>query len=250
MHRADIGRAFIENVERERTLRGWTQQEMAEKLEMSVSGYRKMISGQTESIALFTAYRVSEIFQIPIPILCGSKEYRDCVVEKIYQTPKSICNRVEYYLDYVAKIQDAQKKQAALLGKGKIIDIFTLTGYMQDGMYLSSSSVERKMLPKCFGDRIVKGFKVTENTLLPVYAKGDILLIEENASRDGDIAVFLNLNTRRIYFRKLVMKNNFELHPINRRGEVITIPQEQRNEWFDYGCVVTHIREEELLNME
>ena len=52
MQKIELKNAFIDILERERTLRGWTQWEMAEKLEMSVPGYRKMVSGLTDSISL------------------------------------------------------------------------------------------------------------------------------------------------------------------------------------------------------
>ena len=45
MQKQELKNTFIDTLERERTIRGWTQWEMAEKLEMSVPGYRKMVSG-------------------------------------------------------------------------------------------------------------------------------------------------------------------------------------------------------------
>lgn len=61
MQKQELKNTFIDTLERERTIRGWTQWEMAEKLEMSVPGYRKMVSGMTDSIALYTAYRASVV---------------------------------------------------------------------------------------------------------------------------------------------------------------------------------------------
>ena len=58
MQKQELKNTFIDTLERERTIRGWTQWEMAEKLEMSVPGYRKMVSGMTDSIALYTAYLI------------------------------------------------------------------------------------------------------------------------------------------------------------------------------------------------
>ena len=96
MQRQELKNSFINTLEKERTIRGWTQWEMAEKLEMSVPGYRKMVSGMTDSIALYTAYRASLVLNIPIPILYGSTEYRDQVLNKIYNAPAATCNRLEY----------------------------------------------------------------------------------------------------------------------------------------------------------
>ena len=38
MQKQELKNTFIDTLERERTIRGWTQWEMAEKLEMSVPG--------------------------------------------------------------------------------------------------------------------------------------------------------------------------------------------------------------------
>ena len=52
--RQDIVRNFTLNVEKERIKRNLTQSQMAKKLEMSLSGYKKMISGVTAKIDLYT----------------------------------------------------------------------------------------------------------------------------------------------------------------------------------------------------
>lgn len=243
MQKLELKNAFIDTLERERTLRGWTQWEMAEKLEMSVPGYRKMVSGMTDSISLYTAYRASVILNIPIPVLYGSQEYRDVLLHKIYTAPVSTCKKIEYYLDYDAKFRHVQNK---LSGKEILIDVITLTGYMEDGMYLDSSYVEKMEIVDDYGGRVTKGLRVTENSLLPVYSKGDIILIEERMPRNGDITVILNMKTKRIYIRKAVIAENCELHPIHGRGSVITIDKKERGDWFDYGRVVTSIRDSTL----
>lgn len=85
MQKQELKNTFIDTLERERTIRGWTQWEMAEKLEMSVPGYRKMVSGMTDSIALYTAYRASVVLNIPIPILYGSTDHKDQFAEQDIQ---------------------------------------------------------------------------------------------------------------------------------------------------------------------
>ena len=243
MQKLELKNAFIDILERERTLRGWTQWEMAEKLEMSVPGYRKMVSGLTDSISLYTAYRASVVLNIPIPVLCGSKEYKDQLLKKIYNTPLSICNRIEYYLDYEEKFRNEQKKAGV---GSKIIDVITLTGYMEDGMLLDSSSIEKMEIKNDYGGRVTRGFRITENSLLPTYCKGDILLVEENSPRNGDIAVIVNMRSRKIYIRKIVISDKFELIPVNNRGNVITVEQKDRPEWFDYGRIVTCLRSSDI----
>ena len=202
MQRQELKNSFINTLEKERTIRGWTQWEMAEKLEMSVPGYRKMVSGMTDSIALYTAYRASIVLNIPIPILYGSTEYRDQVLNKIYNAPAATCNRIEYYLDFDAEFRHAQGKA---VDSGVWIDVITLSGYMEDGMCFDSANVEKVEIPDRYEGRVTKGIRVTENSLLPVYAKGDIILLEERMPRIGDITVSINMKTKIVYIRKVLM---------------------------------------------
>ncbi len=249
MHKLELKNAFIDMLERERTIRGWTQWEMADKLEMSVPGYRKMVSGLTDSISLYTAYRASVILNIPIPVLLGSHEFKDQLYDKLYHMPISTCRRVDYYLQHDEKLRMMQKVSE---NEGRIIDIITLSGYMKDGMDFDSAEIEQICIPKHFSSKITRGLRITENSLLPVYAKGDILLLDEDMARSGDTAVVQNMKTRKLYVRKIIVRdaNCYELHPVHGRGKVISITQEERTEWFDYGRIITVLRSNELNDKE
>ncbi len=52
----ELVKNFTLNVEKERLKLKLTQAQMAKKLDMSLSGYKKMISGVTTKIDLYTAY--------------------------------------------------------------------------------------------------------------------------------------------------------------------------------------------------
>lgn len=249
MHKLELKDVFIDTLERERTIRGWTQWEMADKLEMSVPGYRKMVAGHTDSISLYTAYRASVVLNIPIPALLGSQEYKDQLYDKLYHTPISTCRRVDYYLEH-----DEKSRMMQNVGSNEIrmIDVITLSGYMKDGMDFDSAKIEQIRIPKHFSSKITRGFRITENSFLPIYAKGDILLLDEDMARSGDTAVVQHMKTRRLYIRKIVIRdmNCYELHPIHGRGKIITISQAERTEWFDYGRIITVLRSDDLNDME
>lgn len=245
MHRLEMKDIFIETIERERTLRGWTQWEMADKLEMSVTGYRKMASGMTDSIALYTAYRASVVLNIPLPVLLGSQDFKDQLYNKIYHTPLSTCRRVDYYLEHDERMRLSQNPKGEA---GRLVDVMTMSGYVKDGMDFSSGFVEQIRIPNSFSSQIKRGFRITEDSFLPVYASGDILLLDEDTARSGDTAVIAHMNTRKIYVRKIIAKDNhsYEMHPVNGRGSVITVKPSERREWFAYGRIVTVLRDEEL----
>ena len=249
MQKLELKNTFINMLERARTVRGWTQWEMADKLEMSVPGYRKMVSGLTDSISLYTAYRASVVLNIPIPVSLGSQEFKDQLYDKLYHMPISTCRRIDYYLQHDEKLRMMQNISE---NEGRIIDVITLTGYMKDGMDFDSAEIEQMCIPKHFSSKIMRGIRITENSLLPVYAKGDILLLDEDMARSGDTAVVQNMKTRKLYVRKIIVKdsNCYELHPVHGRGTVITITQEERTEWFDYGRIITVLRSNELNDEE
>ena len=50
MTNIEITQNFIENLEKAREELGWTQAQMAEKLQMSLSSYKYMISGKSAKI--------------------------------------------------------------------------------------------------------------------------------------------------------------------------------------------------------
>ena len=246
MNKLTIKQAFIDKLELERSIRGWTQQEMAEKLQMSLPGYRKMVSGMTDTIALSTAYMASEIFNIPISIMCGSNKMKDRVAQKVYEASEPICRKVDYYLDL--------NKEMAMVYPGaqekKIITVITLSGYMADGMYVDSYTSEKREIIDCYRPNVTKGMMITEDTFLPVYAKGDLLLLDESPARSGDIVLMMHIRTRQCYLRKMVLSQYMELHSICGRGEVIRIAPERKREWLEFGHVVTHISEDMAVQID
>ncbi len=249
MQRAIVKKTFIEALERERVLRGWSQQELATKLEMSVAGYRKMVAGMTETISLYTALRASDVFKIPIRCLCGMDRVEDRIQKKLIDSPEVVKNKVEYFLDYEARYRNCQRECKL---EECIINLYELTGYMEDGMYIDSVNVRKLRIYDDYGGRVTKGLLVTENSFMPVYSRGEVILIEEKVGRNGDTVVTKNLKSNKIYIRKVIVSNGFELHPVHGRGEVLRFGQEQRSEWFDYGRVVAHIplREEDYVELD
>lgn len=246
MHKENMKDKFIENLEKGRVKQGLTQQQMADKLEMSLPGYRKMVSGNTEIVDLCKAYKASNILNIPLSILCGSENIRDRITNELYHSSDGMCSRIDYYLEYSKKVHNAVSNTTT---EGRVIDVLTMQGYMTDGMQMNSRNIEKKIIPNKYGNRAVKGVIITEHSFLPVYTKGDVVLLEETTSRHGDICMVIHLPSQRLYLRKLIFGECFELHPITNRGDVIYIPHSERSDWFDYGHVIGYVKEEELIDI-
>lgn len=71
MTHIEITQNFIENLEKAREELGWTQAQMAEKLQMSLSSYKYMISGKSAKIPIYVAYLVYQTTGKFFFELCG-----------------------------------------------------------------------------------------------------------------------------------------------------------------------------------
>ena len=93
---------------------------------------------------------------------------------------------------------------------------------------------------------VSKGLMVTENSLLPVYGKGDIILLEERMPRIGDITVSIHMKTSILYIRKVFQtEDRYELHPVNGRGKIVYIEKKDRSDWHEMGRVIASIHTDE-----
>lgn len=242
MNKQELAQIFVKRLEEERIKRGWKQYEVAERLGMSLPGYRKMIAGHTESISLYTAFMASTLFDMSMLSFCAESTRME-IIDKLQKVPDSVCDRVNYYLTNEEKAYQFYRN---LQVKQKVIDVLKFPRFMKDGMQIDSYLVEKHVIKDIFDEEIHKGIYVSENSYIPVYGKGDILLINENMARNGDITLLLHAKTRRFYLRKLLIKDEFECHPINGRGEIFVIPQAERKEWIDCGHVVAAVYGEKL----
>lgn len=242
MNKQELSQIFVKRIEEERIKRGMKQHEVAEQLEMSLPGYRKMIAGRTESISLYTAYLASMFFDISMASLCAGSTRLE-IMDKLQKVPDSVCDRVNYYLNSEEKAYNYYRN---LQTKEKVIDVLSFPNFMKDGMQIDAYLVEKYVIKDIFDEEIHKGVYVSENSYIPIYGKGDILLVNEEMARNGDITLLLHAKTRRFYLRKLLIKDEFECHPINGRGETFTISKEERKEWIDCGHVVAVVYGEKL----
>ena len=235
MNKTELKETFINCLERERVSRGWTQQEMADKLEMSLPGYRKMVQGLTESIALCNAYNAAKIFTLPISALIESQDERELVCRKLYELPMAVSHRLNFYLDTQKKLQECSRAETEYP-----VDVIHFSGYLQDGVVFDSYSVETRMFDFYLKEPCYRALYISENTFLPTYAKGDILFLNESNPRNGDVAVIMDSRTRKLFIRKLVIKEHYEFHSVSGMGRPLIITQEDRPNWMSFGQVIGH----------
>lgn len=244
MNRQELINNFILTLERERTKRGLTQTEMAKYLDISTSGYKKIISGETSKIDLtfvYSLYKLTGLFYFE---MCGlSQEQPELdVIKKLMQLSPSqfrfIESTIDFELDFKAQEPEFED----------YITVYTPTGDMEDGMIWDSCNIDKVNIAsyrKKFGQDLHCGIRITSNHLHPVYHKNDILLINCRSPRDGDTGIFINKTSGRIYVRRLRQTYPCRLEPINNYGvvfEVNSTDEKEMDQWIKFGVVLTKMR--------
>lgn len=243
MTRQEVVSNYIVNMERERVHCGFTQPQMAKRLGISTSGYKKIVAGETSKIDLYTAYQMYQYSGKFIFELCGEQS-SDL---KLFQSLRSLTPSQKAFVgDIIQFERDFQEKEPAT---EEYISVVVPTGSMEDGMIWDSANVIKvKATPylKRFGRDLHCGVMVTSHYLQPVYHMGDILLISKRPPREGDTVIFVNKEDGRAYLRKFRHGDPARLEPINEYGITIEIncnDATEMDKWIKFGCVLTKMRE-------
>jgi len=244
LSKQEVVRNFILNTEKERVHQRLTQAQMAKKLEMSLSGYKKMISGVTAKIDLYTAQLLHYMTGKGIVELVDDQEEDIELLQQLRklspQQRRFIKGIIQFEIEFSPSSKEAEKEY---------LTVFVPTGNMEDGMIFDSAhyyKINASSYRKKFGDDLYCGIQITSEHLCPVYFPGDILLICRRAIRDGDTGIFLNKETGRAYIRKLKASTRWTLEPINGSGKPIvldTASEEDMTNWIRFGYVLSKIRE-------
>lgn len=236
---------FIENLEKERVRLHLTQAQMAEKLEMSTSNYKKLIAGQYRRPNLFLAQRLYELTGKLLFQFFDSSSPELDVIAKLSRLSVSQRNFVEGIIDFELEFASEHPDDSP----DDSLTVIIPTGNCEDGMIWDSANIRKiNIAPyrKRYGSQVHIGVEITSNHLNPVYYMGDILLISRRPPRDGDTAIFLNKENGCAYLRRFVQQIPRILGPINGYGETFYIDpydEAEIKKWIKYGIVLTKIRE-------
>ena len=230
MTKQELARNFALNVERQRIQLGLTQAEMAKALEMSLSGYKKMISGETTKIDAYAAFLMYGLCGKWVFVLSEHPVHEAEILTKMKHLTES-------QLKFISAIVGIE--YSLLTGQDdpdEYISVIVPTGNMQDGMIYDSANiiqVNAAVYRKRFGSDLHFGIKVTSSHLHPVYTK-------------GDIGVFINKEDGRLYIRKFHQGEPCVLEPINSFGSPFLVnnssPQEMKK-WIKMGYVLCKMRQ-------
>lgn len=243
-NKKEIVDTFVKNLEVERNRMDLTQSQMAEKLEVSLSTYKNLISGVSTNISIYMAYRVYELTGKMLFELCGHDRPEINFVKDFRNLPKyrqdALLTRLELEME-LSKDEMFQAEGA----EESLIPLYILTGNMKDGMIYDSSNVqyidiagERERLE----EEIDCAVRITSNHLHPVYYSGDILLVRKKPPLDGETGIFFHKTDNRIYIRKFRQTSPYQLIPLTDYGKTIYIDDtdpKAMSEWFIFGSVIS-----------
>lgn len=246
MTRHEVITNFIDSLERERTTLGLTQVQMAQKMKMSVSGYKKLIAGETAKIDLYVAYQTYQLTGKWLFELCG--DYSSPILQTVIKMRRLSPSQIRF-VSGIVDFESSFRSQTPLDKTEDYVSILIPTGNMEDGMIWDCANVDKLNVAsyrRWFGSDLHCAIRITSNHLTPVYHMGDILLVSQTAPRDGDTGIFINKEDGRVYLRKYRQTNPCVLEPIIGYGRTFTIDNRDHKEmdkWIKFGHVLTKIRE-------
>lgn len=239
LSKLDVIHNFATNLEIIRNSLSLSQSEMADKLYMSLSGYKRIIGEQTEKIDLYVVYVLHEMTGKYFFEIINAHDRVSHIVPKLRKLSDSQLAFVNSIIDF----EIAFKPHSEL---NDYITVLNLSGDMYDGMVYDSSATEKvNAAPyrKLFGSDLTCGIRISSHHLSPVYNYGDIVLIGCRPIRDGDVGIFIHKETNRAYIRKFD-RSTKSLEPLNCFGESFSLDvcSADMDDWIFYGRVLAKMR--------
>lgn len=236
---------FSNNIEIERTKLGMSQAQMAKALNMSLSTYKNIINGDSIRIDCFSAYLVFKVTGKFFYELCG-----DVFPEfEIMRMCRELTPSQQKFIKKIVEIEAALK-----VGQNSADDFVPLiipTGDVSDGMIWDSCQIDQLNVSEYRKrhQNIDCAVLISSDHLSPAYLKGDILLINQSAPRDGDQGIFIDRESGRVYIRKLIRDSiGATIVPINGTGKSFVVGLDDMltyDKWIKFGIVITKLRQEE-----
>lgn len=245
MTRDQLVENFAASMEQERNQLGYSQAQMAQALDISLSTYKRIINGETNKLDFYTVYQMH--------LLTGKFAFELCH----YQTPllktvgelrrlnpaqqRTINGFIEFESEFVKELCKDKSPE-------DYITLIIPSGCMQDAMIYDSCSLGKiDVAPyrQRYHNKIDCAVMITTNHLNPVYNVNDILLIDRSPIQDGDTGIFLHKETGLAYIRRFHRGIPCRLEPVGSYGQTLYVDglnATDTSKWIKFGRVITKIR--------
>lgn len=111
MTKKELVSNFVLSMEQYRFEKNWTQAQMAEKLDLSVSGYKKIISGETKRIDMQVAYNLHILTGKLLSELCGDDSPELSIYRKIRLLTDEQREQLEQIIDSQLAVHTESKPE-------------------------------------------------------------------------------------------------------------------------------------------
>lgn len=245
MTREQLIENFAESVERERIILGYSQAQMAQALDMSLSTYKRIINAETTKLDFYTFYQMYQLTGKFAFELCKYGDPLSDTVASMHRLSQPQLRTIRGFVDFedhFARSLNADQNST---------DYTTLiipSGCMHDGMIYDSCSLGKiNIAPyrRRFHDKIDCAILITSSHLNPTYNVNDILLIDRSPIQDGDTGIFLHKETGLAYIRRFHRGHPCRLEPIGSYGRTLYVDESKASEtskWIKFGRVLSKIR--------
>lgn len=241
LSKEEINSKFIKSIEKERIKLGYSQKLMAKALDISLSTYKNMINGLPVNIPIYSSYLAYK--------LTGKFCFELCeVTSSEIEAIKAFKDLPEYRQKTLRAMVEVEKAlhTEPLEAEEDYVDCYSLISENKDSMVYNSTGyapVNVSAYRPLFSESIDSAIKILSNKLHPLYSRGDIILIHQEMPREGDVGIFLNKVSHKVYFRRLKEASDYIiLESITDTAKPITIPDAQLKEWFIFGYILTKMR--------
>ncbi|MCQ2770183.1 MAG: helix-turn-helix domain-containing protein [Clostridia bacterium] len=202
---------WLENIKRIKKMKGWTNDDLCTKSELSLGTINKLFAGQSEDPKLSTLMQLAKAFDMPLDEMLGLRENDPSnmmdpdLLKKYVELDKAGRETVDYIINKEYKrILDEKRAQPYSLDARNIkkIKLFEISASAGTGIYLSDcKSEDIPVFLNPITEAADFAVRVRGDSMMPKYKDGDIILAEQADQVDeGELGLF-SLNGEG-YFKK------------------------------------------------
>lgn len=213
---------------------GCSLKNLADDADIPYDTLKKLANAKIDNPSLANLLKLSKTFGCTIDYLIGNENQ---FLDKYSRLPHRAATLVEALVDLELTLTPAPNTKVC-----EYIPLFIPSGNLNDGMHIDSSRIEViDVAPyrSIYGEKLMCGLYVSSNSLYPVYAEGDILLLgRDRQPLYGETVIFLQDNC--LFIRILKPGIPPKLFPVNGIGQPIILEHPQ--DWQIFGYVLSHYR--------
>lgn len=245
MTREQLIENFAFSLEKERNALGYSQAQMAQALDMSLSTYKRIINAETNKLDFYTVYLAFRLTGKFAFELCHYQEPLLETVGTLRRLNASQLRTIKTFIDFE---NDFSQSFASDQLPEDYTTLIIPSGCMQDGMIYDSCSLSKVNIAAYrmrYHDLISCAILVTTNHLNPVYNVNDILLVDRSPIQDGDTGIFLHKESGLAYIRRFRRGEPCRLEPLCSYGRTLFVNGNDENDtskWIKFGRVLTKMR--------